>query len=926
MTLRHALLVVLFTVSSFEVVLPCAGATPAPPASPAARSRPANQKQRGPKKPAKKPKPKEFPPPGGGNGGGGDAGGGTATGGNTTNNKFRRRRRRRRGRGRRGRRANRPRAPRAGRKKAGPRKPKARVQARQPSTAVEEPSPLWLPWPEQELGEPGSIPPQPSDVLRDDAPVHADTRGRAPRRLLALDGHPGGGFAATWIDARDVEPHVYLGRFDAEGSSLEPERPVALEGRSFAVRDAGLSMGPGGMGALFWTPDAQDASSCRVRTFATDGTLLAADEDARAADRPSEPVAPLSSASSATLLLQCPDGSAVLISEQAGIVRSTRLDRLGRPVGPPETLSPDHLVATGPPVAACEPNGALVVLWPTGRGLAAWREGSSARPARRGAIGLRGQPLDFACIADEGATVSDGAWLLLQEADALRLVRLDDALQPDLAPVTIQRGPYGHAELAVWAQGPAVLVEELVSDASRDLRLYLLRSDGSVASDPIGVLPPGVDALPGAHLASTGDRLMVAWTDTRDGTTDLYGRVFHVEGGLASAERRLTTDEPSAIQDQPSVASNDARTSAVMVWSDRRLGTARVFARRAQRDGSLSSEELRIPAPWPDRSSTASEDLAGERPAVAVDALGRFLVAWKESDGDRDRCVVRAQAFGAGDEPLGPPVVLDSAGSTSSSELTPAVVALRDGSGWAVLSDRREGGVQLVHLTSGGRWVQRYGEAWTAAPVASLALQALDDGRLIATWAGSVDERLRLRGRLVTVDAVTPGLAVDFDVVADFAGDVALAPAQDGGFALAWTRGDESARDVVLCFFDRFGLPATLPLEITPRHGAQRRPALARLADHSWVVAWQDDLSGTDAVHARRVRLAPLDVGPTVAVNRPAPARYEARRSPAIAALGSGFLATWTDARRSLGTDVFARVLGPRFDELDEAPSASARN
>ena len=913
MTIRHSLLIVLLVLSYAPIPFPMSSASASSLTPGAASSQQRQSRKRVPQKKSHNPL-KKAPLDGGGGGGsgGGTTTGGTTTGGTTTSGNARRRRRGRL-RGRRGnRRQGRQRAGRqGGRKKAG----KGQRGGQQaPPAPVETPIFVEARF-KQEEGVPGTAPPQPLDVLAEDRPVHVDRHGRAPRQLLALDGHPQGGFAAAWLDRRDDSPQVYIGRFDQDGSSLEAERPAAMDSTPVAGFDADLDLGAEGRGTLFWSPPVESGSRMRLRSFESDGGFTAP-------ERPTGPPrAGPAAAADSTLgpmrLARRSDGSAVIVSRHAGEIGLTELDPSGRQIGALATISKGRFEASGDPVVTTGPFGGVFVAWPTERGIATWtRAGVRDKPHQR-FLGFEGAPLDLAFQVPTSRRLADdlGAWLLFEDSDGLRLLRVDQAFVPLSQPQTLTT-VFDRAELATWGAGPAVLVETIAGDAIDSLRLHVMLPSGGPARAPVNVLPAGIAASRGARLAATTDRIMVAWTDAREGANDLYARVFESDRNLSSIQVRLTTDQHSASQGQPAVASNEAREQAVMAWTDWRDGVPRVYARRVAQSGELAPAELAVPAVR--ALPTGHDGLAAcSQPVVAVDSAGRFLVVWKEQEAEH--YLTRAQAFGADDRPLGPPFELDP-GFDSSRVLAASVVALRQDGGWAVLWDRADEGVRLAHVATDGRIGIRHIELTRSPDVGSLALCLLDDSRLISVWSAAEEapngdgSEIQVRGRLLTLDLRTSGLEVELGVVSDFAGGLALARSRAGGFALTWTREVDTERDVMIGFFDRYGLPSAPPVVITPARGAQRDPSITRLANHSWVVAWQDDLSGTDLVHARRVRFDPIRLGPTFTVNQLAPARNEARRSPEIAALGDGLIATWIDARRSLGADVFARVLGPGFD------------
>jgi hypothetical protein len=110
------------------------------------------------------------------------------------------------------------------------------------------------------------------------------------------------------------------------------------------------------------------------------------------------------------------------------------------------------------------------------------------------------------------------------------------------------------------------------------------------------------------------------------------------------------------------------------------------------------------------------------------------------------------------------------------------------------------------------------------------------------------------------------------------------------------------------------GKPAGPILTVGYVANEQDFPDVAALADGSFAVAWEDDVSYYDQVYLRRVLADGSEVGPWRRLagheSRFAPDRI----APRIAALGDGVAAVFGDRSRSRGLDVRLTVLGPRFD------------
>jgi len=135
---------------------------------------------------------------------------------------------------------------------------------------------------------------------------------------------------------------------------------------------------------------------------------------------------------------------------------------------------------------------------------------------------------------------------------------------------------------------------------------------------------------------------------------------------------------------------------------------------------------------------------------------------------------------------------------------------------------------------------------------------------------------------------------------------------------MAWCSGspNDASHDVVGRVFDSRGKPAGPLLPISPLANEQDYAQIVRLPDKTYVVAWEDDISGYDHTYVRRILPNARELGRIVRMNELETKAVEDRTAPQIAVLGDGFVGAWNDRRRSLGWDIYARILGPKFDEV----------
>jgi len=540
-------------------------------------------------------------------------------------------------------------------------------------------------------------------------------------------------------------------------------------------------------------------------------------------------------------------------------------------------------------------SGDAVVLLPFGRG-----------QARKPRVLREGPLLD---MTGDGA---GGVWLLLGGAEGTsphaRRMDLDGV---PIEPARPWRPPASTRVTGFLALRGGVAALVVDQDTGANPRIVLSgiedREDVVVPALPASAVP-----RQDLQLATDGQRLLVAWTDDGEGNPDILARLVSLDGAQPrpGPTLRINSDRASAPQDQSQVIGGTER--ALVLWRDQRSGTPQLFARSVSVDGSLG-DEWRVPA------LASGESTAGVpgTPTGTVDGAGTYLLAWTVRV---DRSLfLRCQALGPAGEPKGPPRSLDP-GKPVARKDPCAVAALAGATGFVVVWARPAGGLM-------GRVLGPDGELADAPRWISAADQVarrpsctrLDDGRLLVVWdAPRADGKgFVLQGRFLSPSGRPEGDVLPFPPRSDRAEwDPSVAPAQAGGVLLTWCLGSPSDRDtdIFAQLYDDRGRAAGPPLPLTSRKNEQDFPAVTRLLDGSFVVAWEDDLSGFDHTNARRVARDGRTLGPTITLNEREAFFNQTRQRPNVAPLGKGFIGIWADRRRSRGFDVYLRVLGPEFD------------
>jgi hypothetical protein len=757
--------------------------------------------------------------------------------------------------------------------------------------------------------------PAASDVRQIDTVVHQDTRGGANQSLRALCGSDGGGFAVVWQDQRDAMLGLYLLRLDPSGEPLEPERPIH-EPHAGRRLDPAVALAPDGSGAVAWTaPRMGTASVAWLRLFDAKGRFVAPDMALRASGTRENPARPSRrNGASKPALVRRRDGGYAVSWTENGKVELLETDAAGVRRDKPAVLDADAPRAEPGVRLAVEKGGGLLCAWKTGEQYVALALGQSPDPARkipqRAARSCGEGDLEKLVPDPEG-----GLWSLFRVRGVTELQHLSPSGEVDRPVIRSFDRSVTEVDLAPWHGGITLLSRS----ASGRLELLRLGPDGhELESTPTDVLPPEARGAEQALVASNGSTLFVAWTDLRNGDPDVYGRTIDLrappERRLGPA-RRLNSDTASADQICPAIAGAGPR--AVIAWQDARDVEPRVYARLLRWPGGFSGDEFELPVAV-EGAGVPGSSRPGGKPAVSMRADGDFLVAWVESLGKQSS--IRAQLFRADGRPAGMPLLVEQSPGAPPSL---AAVALPGDRGHALTwGNLGEPAIYALRCSPEGTLASepRRIAGGPGGGVQGPSIASLEGDRLLATWSCRSKEGVwSLRARFLDTDCVPQGDEIVFEPTAkkqDW--DPSVAPAKEGGFVMSWCSGapDDFSRDVVARMFDAQGRPSGPLLPISPILNEQDHPHIVRLADGTWAVAWEDDVSGHDHTYLRRIETSGNAIGPIVRINGLETRSVEDRQGPVIAPLTDGLAAIWSDRSRSKGWDVFLKVLGPRFDEV----------
>jgi hypothetical protein len=447
--------------------------------------------------------------------------------------------------------------------------------------------------------------------------------------------------------------------------------------------------------------------------------------------------------------------------------------------------------------------------------------------------------------------------------------------------------------------------------------LLLFAMQASAQIEPVGgeiavAQAPGVFQRGPAIAASQTGNFLVVWQRFTGGSEgwDLFGRIYSRDGVLLGSEFAINTTT-AGCQQRPAVAA-DRSGNFVVAWeSDGQDGSGKaIIARRFASDGSALGGEILV-----------NETTAGDQrsPAVARNPSGAFFIVW-QSDGtspDGDGWGVFARGFDAAGTAASPEKLVNA--TTVGSQTGPAVVWL-DGSPdrYAVVwqsqgQDGSGSGVYRRTLTLGGL-AQSSEESVSVTATGSQthpAVVADASGNFTASWWTAAGPV----ARRFSVASVPLGGEVSISGPTSHS---ALAGGTGGDFVAAWETGAAGIMTIQAQFFDHRQIPHGPALEVSAAAGGEpARPEAAANAAGDVLITWTATPAAAldSAVLAQRYAIPGLDfhtIQPCRAVDTRAPA--DPLGGPM---LSGGVQRTFTITASACGVPASARALSLNITAID---------
>lgn len=359
-------------------------------------------------------------------------------------------------------------------------------------------------------------------------------------------------------------------------------------------------------------------------------------------------------------------------------------------------------------------------------------------------------------------------------------------------------------------------------------------------------------------IADGGGGVIVAWQDYRHGNSDIYAQRFASDGSPLWAAGGVAVCAAPTGQFAPVMTGNGAG-GAIIAWHDYRSNVGEdIYAQQIDKNGGAAWKENGLPI--------CAASGTQWYPTIAGDGSGGAVITWTDGRGGSADNNIYAQRINGSGSSLWAKDGLPVCQSGNNQE-KPLIAAVDDG--WVIAwSDNRSGNpdiyLQKIGPDGSGLWAKD-GVAACALAYVQESYQLADDGAggAIVTWSDWRDEAANIFAQRIYSNG---------------------RPAwQDNGLPLARNKAN------------------------------QKNPVIAKMANETWVVVWEDYRSGKAKLIAQKINSTGALIWNKLGL---VVAGAPQQELPMVAAAGNGGLViAWQDGRRG-NYDIYSQKLSADGDLL----------
>lgn len=792
--------------------------------------------------------------------------------------------------------------------------------------------------------------------------VNDDLTGEENRQdpaVIGLDDH---GFLLFWVDNGRAQRDILVRRFDEQLRPLAPPTTVNYDEGISDQFGVVTSSSRGGRAIAAWLDEREGMVAVYTQLFRTDtGQPLGPNRSVTADRALGLRDAPAAATNE--------DGTSLVCWEEGTYarrrVRCRLVDAEGQLPGPPIEVAVENpsRVQRRPAVAAL----------PDGRWLVAWFETNEfSLELRYRLLAAGGNPLGGSTLAHTepltDAEQGPEPALLVRAEEALlvwidnsagtgdlygRRMDLDGNLLSERALMRVAGDPSrdNDPRLRIAPDGRFVLTWF----GGENDRVYphfrIFGADGQPATGDLTLTDQDIGVVPraGTALALPDSKWLLAWTDDRMLSLQVYLRRVAADGSSDGPTTAAWSVEASASQLLPDLALlPDGR--ALVAWGDLRNGVFNIFARSLDQNGVPEGRSFQVNTLPLARRYSGPLDINTFwplRPRVAASTSGRFVVAWTAAAGGGAQSLL-GQLLDSDGQPVGDNFPIGANADNRAGQSDPRPAMASDGS-FAIAWHEDRGGNAGHDIL-----IQRYDEQGTRllspfTPVDSVggpasqvapAIAFSPFGDMVVAWVdrrrGSWDifrTRLDQAGRPIELhdqlmniedsqgnDQVNPSIATNgASIVTVWEDNPLTSGLIQGRLEILETRfafridtppgGGPAGSPAHIVRGALRAQPTAAPIDFTVNQidhpSGHKNPRVTMDERGRFVVSWWDERDGQRRVWARRYAANGDPIGEPYSIIG---GETRGMRQLAVAAADvDGIQYAWGDSRRGRGWDIYSR-------------------
>ncbi len=474
----------------------------------------------------------------------------------------------------------------------------------------------------------------------------------------------------------------------------------------------------------------------------------------------------------------------------------------------------------------------------------------------------------------------------------------------------------------------------------------------------------------GDAAANSYEEFLVIWTDGRSGNDDIYAQRFNVNGERLGEEIKINDDNGTARQYSPVVtSSSDGRYW--IAWVDEREGNPDIYSQRLTRDGRKIGSNFRVNSDfasshqrvssigmerkgniliaWEDERGSSCDIYctvldslgreiqpnlrvnndtwggAGQYYPSAAGGNGRFLVVW--TDG-RDNWNIYGQFFDRQGRMLGDNFRVNS-DSGDAHQWYPYCAMDSFNRAVVVWMDFRDGVTRIYARLYDQNGLPVGSEFPVADTVvsgyyASVAMNSI--GNWVVSWMDYRGGNSDIYCQLFRPDGTKIGsnIKVNTDAGSFYQGFPACAISDNGNIAIAWEDTRNNSYDIYLQWFDSLGTQLGDNERVNDDPGGVDcySPSCAFDQQGRLAVLFNDEREnpGNPQIYCQRFKEDRTRISYNAKINEPNlfPKNTHWTVGQSIAANNSRVVFTWTDNRRHLGWDIYAKITDWNLIAIEE--------